>query len=417
MKKTLLLMFAFVVSLTTAFADNNLISNGGFELWTDNQPNDWKSTTTASNAQLSQSTDAHSGSYSVAVGFVASSNKRLASKEYTLKPGTYTISLFVKGAGQVCPGYTIVGADGKIDGQTGYKYGKYAPTTADAWTEVTQTFTLEEVTTVNFIMMNPKTSKYATASEKLVDDFTVTTTDGGLVEGGVTPEPNPEPQPNPNPQPEPNPNPQPTPDGIVSNSGFELWTDNQPNDWKSTTTASNAQLSQSTDAHSGSYSVAVGFVASSNKRLASKEYTLKPGTYTISLFVKGAGQVCPGYTIVGADGKIDGQTGYKYGKYAPTTADAWTEVTQTFTLEEVTTVNFIMMNPKTSKYATASEKLVDDFTVTTTDGGLVGGESTGIEGVEANNNGKVIIYSLDGRRLNKAVKGINIINGKKVLVK
>ena len=44
-------------------------------------------------------------------------------------------------------------------------------------------------------------------------------------------------------------------------------------------------------------------------------------------------------------------------------------------------------------------------------------KNTGIEGVEANNNGKVIIYSLDGRRLNKAVKGINIINGKKVLVK
>lgn len=204
---------------------------------------------------------------------------------------------------------------------------------------------------------------------------------------------------------------------LISNGGFELWTDNQPNDWKSTTTASNAQLSQSTDAHSGSYSVAVGFAEKSNKRLASKEYTLKPGTYTISLFVKGAGQVRPGYTIVGADGKIDGQTGYEYGEYTPTTADTWTEVTQTFTLKEVTTVNFIMMNPKTSKYATASEKLVDDFTVTTTDGGLVGGESTGIEGVEANNNGKVIIYSLDGRRLNKAVKGINIINGKKVLVK
>lgn len=43
--------------------------------------------------------------------------------------------------------------------------------------------------------------------------------------------------------------------------------------------------------------------------------------------------------------------------------------------------------------------------------------ASGIEGVEANGCTETIIYSLDGRRLQKAAKGVNIVNGKKVLVK
>lgn len=42
---------------------------------------------------------------------------------------------------------------------------------------------------------------------------------------------------------------------------------------------------------------------------------------------------------------------------------------------------------------------------------------SGIEGVEADGRTETIIYSLDGRRLQKAAKGVNIVNGKKVLVK
>lgn len=44
-------------------------------------------------------------------------------------------------------------------------------------------------------------------------------------------------------------------------------------------------------------------------------------------------------------------------------------------------------------------------------------KSTGIDQVENGENVEKVIYSIDGRRLQKAVKGINIINGKKVLVK
>ena len=162
----------------------------------------------------------------------------------------------------------------------------------------------------------------------------------------------------------PDPTPDPTPDAtgnIVENSSFETWSGSTPEGWKSTTTAGNATLSQSTDAHTGSYSVCVAGNASANKRLGSKEYTLAAGTYVMQFYVKGEGQVRAGYVPV-TDGKL-GSYMYQTG-YTATTAGEWTLVTYEFTLDAQTTVNFVMMNPKTSDYATASDKLVDDFTVT-----------------------------------------------------
>ena len=46
-----------------------------------------------------------------------------------------------------------------------------------------------------------------------------------------------------------------------------------------------------------------------------------------------------------------------------------------------------------------------------------GGTQTGIESVFSGNEGKVTIYNLAGQKLNKLEKGINIVNGRKVLVK
>lgn len=47
----------------------------------------------------------------------------------------------------------------------------------------------------------------------------------------------------------------------------------------------------------------------------------------------------------------------------------------------------------------------------------LGGTTTGIEAVEALTNGKAEIYDLNGRKLNKLQKGVNIVNGVKVYVK
>ena len=45
------------------------------------------------------------------------------------------------------------------------------------------------------------------------------------------------------------------------------------------------------------------------------------------------------------------------------------------------------------------------------------GETTGIESIFGGSNGETTIFDLSGRRLNKLQKGVNIVNGHKVLVK
>lgn len=167
----------------------------------------------------------------------------------------------------------------------------------------------------------------------------------------------------------------PTPDGenLLANGDFETWSSTSlPDGWKSASTASNATLSQSTDAHSGTYSVKVGGSASANKRLGSAELTLKAGTYSMKFFAKAAttdgGSVRPGYVPV-TDGKVGS---YAYGDYTNDLSNsAWTEVSHTFTLAEETTVSIVVMNSKSP----GADVLIDDLTLTTSDGGIAGDDS------------------------------------------
>lgn len=188
---------AYLVSLNGKTSDGSsepstpatvsLISNGDFETWADGLPTGWKTSSTAGNATLTQSTDAHGGSYSVSVGYAASYNKRLGYKEITLKPGTYTFSFYAKNTTdnntQCRPGYAIV-VNGTIDNSTGYKYGSYASLSGKAWTLVTNEFTLTEATTVCLLVMNSKTNATygVTAQDILIDDAILTTTDGGVAQ-------------------------------------------------------------------------------------------------------------------------------------------------------------------------------------------------------------------------------------------
>lgn len=177
-----------VTMVATAFAQTNLVENGDFESWTDGQPDNWKSACSASNATLSQSTDSHSGSYSVEVAGTTSANKRLAYKEMTLSAGTYTMTFYAKAAtstgGSVRPGYAVV-TDGKVQSGNDYKYGDYInDLTTSSWTEVSHTFTLDASTQVCLVIMNSK----KVGANVLIDDFTLTSSD-------VTPDPTPDPTP------------------------------------------------------------------------------------------------------------------------------------------------------------------------------------------------------------------------------
>lgn len=58
---------------------------------------------------------------------------------------------------------------------------------ATEWKLVEHEFTLEAPTTINLVVMNPKTnSKGYTATDAIIDDFSLTTTDGGI-DGTVAP--------------------------------------------------------------------------------------------------------------------------------------------------------------------------------------------------------------------------------------
>lgn len=146
-------------------------ANGDFENWTSGQPNNWKTTSTAGNATLSQSTDAHGGKYSVKVTGTTSANKRLGYKEMTLKAGEYTMTFYVKAAtstgGSVRPGYVPV-TDGKVGN---YIYGDYVnDLTSTTWTKVTYKFTITEEGTYSLVIMNSKKP----GGHVLIDDFTLT---------------------------------------------------------------------------------------------------------------------------------------------------------------------------------------------------------------------------------------------------
>lgn len=146
-------------------------ANGDFENWTNGQPNNWKTTSTAGNATLSQSTDAHGGKYSVKVTGATSANKRLGYKEMTLKAGDYTMTFYAKAAsstgGSVRPGYVPV-TDGKVGN---YTYGDYVnDLTNTAWVKVTYAFTIAEDGTYSLVIMNSKKP----GGDVLIDDFTLT---------------------------------------------------------------------------------------------------------------------------------------------------------------------------------------------------------------------------------------------------
>ncbi len=161
--------------------EGNLLVNGNFEGWTNGLPTHWASASSASSATLDCSTDAHGGSYAVVVKG-ASTNKRLAYKEMTLAAGDYTMSFYAKavsGEASVRPGYAVV-VGGSLSGDS-YQYADYVNGITNAeWMQVTHSFTLEASTTLCLVVMNPK----STGTDVLVDDFKLTTTNGGTEDGG-----------------------------------------------------------------------------------------------------------------------------------------------------------------------------------------------------------------------------------------
>ena len=150
--------------------------NGDFESWvSDSEPTGWKSASSASNAELSKSTEARSGNFACIMKAPGSAKKRLASQEITLEPGTYTFSFYAKSTtADVCQtrgGYVPVNTDNSVGS---YKYGNYVDINNSDWTLVSYEFTLTSTTTLCLLVMNPKNSSYSVSQDILVDDATLT---------------------------------------------------------------------------------------------------------------------------------------------------------------------------------------------------------------------------------------------------
>lgn len=145
--------------------------NGNFESWVDGKPNNWKTASTAGNASVAQSTDAHSGKYSVKVGGSTSANKRLGYKEMELKAGTYKIKYYVKAAtatgASVQSGFVPV-TEGKVGD---YKYSGYINNISNTeWTLVEQELVIPSDGTYCIVIMNSKKP----GGDVLIDDLTLT---------------------------------------------------------------------------------------------------------------------------------------------------------------------------------------------------------------------------------------------------
>lgn len=68
--------------------------NGDFETWVDGKPNNWKTASTACNATLTQSTDAHNGKYSVKVGgSTTAKTSALVTRKWSLKQALIRLSI------------------------------------------------------------------------------------------------------------------------------------------------------------------------------------------------------------------------------------------------------------------------------------------------------------------------------------
>lgn len=329
MKKILLSLVTLFAAATSAFA-GDIITNGGFESWTDGACDGWKSTTSASNCKITQSADAHSGNSSVQIPEGTKNNNRLGSKEYRLKAGTYTMKAYVKGAGSVSIGYVPVANYAVLN----YAYSSKVTTTADGWTEVTKEFTLDKDTKVNFVLMNTKKM-----GVKLVDDFSVTTEDGGLAE-------------------------EPTAFAAEGEGTLE-------NPYNSVAANKAAlELESGTTATSEVYVKGIVHVINYAYKNKSLSFLISPdGTDNGAFYC---------YQVTS-----DEDPGLKEG-------------------------DLVVLSGKLTNYNDIPEYAKGAKIVSIT---------TGISTIAAEANKAQVIYGLDGRRLTKAVRGVNIINGKKVIVK
>ncbi|MDR0364646.1 MAG: choice-of-anchor J domain-containing protein [Bacteroidales bacterium] len=167
---SLIALLIMVCFSTTSYAQN-MVSNPGFEEWSDGAPSGWmgeKSNIGANN--VVQSDDSHTGSYACQLINTESAHKRFTTKPVTVETGQiYTITFYLKGSGEIRTGLY----DNRTDA-SGYFYNDYAKA-SDNWIQVTQEIeAANSLSSAEFIF----SVRNSSGSNILIDDVTITSNGG-----------------------------------------------------------------------------------------------------------------------------------------------------------------------------------------------------------------------------------------------
>lgn len=396
----------------TAAAQDNLVKNGDFENWDGGAPAQWQKSAkgSPSNATVKEAAEGRSGK-ALEVEHKGEGKKAQNSRYHCdalqLKAGNYTLSFYAKAAskGVVSGGWHPTGATEPKD----YKYGQELEVDNNEWKQFTLQFTLDQDASIDVFVVNKKKSEGAV----FFDDVTLTAV-GTTPAPDPKPEPKPEPKPTPDPKPEPQPTPNPKPETPVGATVYEKALTDNADGW----TLEQGNLPEGLTAvwmqHSkyglkatGHYGGKTGKNTDTEAWAISPEVELKKTSFLTF-------EHAIGYTTEASTQGLYIREGAT-GEWQPLEVKTWP-----------TGKNFTYVNSGAIDLRNYTGKKVQfGFKYTSTTEGAATWEIKNfkvVESPEAVNrvnarNGRTVIFDLNGRRVEKAERGVYIINGVKTVVR
>lgn len=399
-------------------AAGNYLINGDFEAWeSETVPTNWLSKTTASTKKaIAQSTDARGGQYAVTIASDTNEdvskrqNYRLAYKELLLPAGDYVYTVHAKGAGAVIElGYAHNFQNIVYTYQQDGDANKMYNLTGD-YQECVYEFTLTEATALNMVVMCHKSSNGAVA---IVDDVTL------VRKGDATP---------------------PVPDGSIFSETFAQG--------QGQFTINNYTYDPTIDSYTDGLPEGLSYVWKYDSYGYMKASAYVSGTkYDVAADLVSPAISLAGYkncTIVfdqaaknfGTEEEEIMENIYYNAYLQIADADEWDDTTLsdeeltmdwpdldvyplTNTWDWVTSTADISLLDGRNAYIffsyISSEECCGTWEVKNVK--IFGENSEGVTELIATVPVKAVAYDLQGRRISKAQRGINIVGGQKVLVK
>ena len=396
----------------TAAAQDNLVKNGDFENWDGGVPAQWQKSSkgSPSNATVKEAAEGRSGK-ALEVEHKGEGKKAQNSRYHCdalqLKAGNYTLSFYAKAVskGVVSGGWHPTGATEPKD----YKYGQELEVDNNEWKQFTLQFTLDQDASIDVFVVNKKKSEGAV----FFDDVTLTAV-GTTPAPDPKPEPKPEPKPTPDPKPEPQPTPNPKPETPVGATVYEkALTDNiegwtlQQGELPEGLTAVWMQHSKYGLKATGHYGGKTGKNTDTEAWAISPEVELKKTSFLTF-------EHAIGYTTEASTQGLYIREGAT-GEWQPLEVKTWPPG------KNVTYVNSGAIDLRNY----TGKKVQFGFKYTSTTEGAATWEIKNfkvVESPEAVNrvnarNGRTVIFDLNGRRVEKAERGVYIINGVKTVVR